>query len=228
MVELVEPPHIVDRPRAATIGIRVVTPFRGMLAVRDGLMREIRSWSDDHRVDLGPLFMRLHVVDMAGDMDIEVGAVADVPPLPDGRIRRGELQPAAMRRSPMSITPYAPTAIFSSGQTPRALLLTGAPRPPATLSPAVTSDSERRTAGETQNAMARSVELQTRRLSGPGGTQGIGRSRQPRSLKSPTVVGETRVVIILEICTPQSASGAVAWPPQASLKRRRDFRPAAQ
>ena len=63
----------------------------GMLAVRDGLMREIRSWSDDHRVDLGPLFMRLHVVDMAGDMDIEVGAVADVPPLPDGRIRRGEL-----------------------------------------------------------------------------------------------------------------------------------------
>jgi hypothetical protein len=91
MVELVEPPHIVDRPRAATIGIRVVTPFRGMLAVRDGLMREIRSWSDDHRVDLGPLFMRLHVVDMAGDMDIEVGAVADVPPLPDGRIRRGEL-----------------------------------------------------------------------------------------------------------------------------------------
>ena len=88
MVELIEPPHIVDRPRVATIGIRLVTPFRGMLAVRDGLMQEIRSWSDTHRVDLGPLFMRLHVVDMAGDMDIEVGAVADVPPLPDGRIRR--------------------------------------------------------------------------------------------------------------------------------------------
>jgi hypothetical protein len=91
MVELVEPPHVVDKPRAATIGVRVVTPFLGMLAVRDGLMQEIRSWSDDHRVDLGPLFMRLHVVDMAGDMDMEVGAFADVPPLPDGRIRRGEL-----------------------------------------------------------------------------------------------------------------------------------------
>lgn len=91
MVELVEPPHIVDRPRAATIGIRAVTPFRGMLAVRDGLMKEIRSWSDDHRVKLGPLFMRLHVVDMAGDMDIEVGAFAAVAPLPVGRIRRGEL-----------------------------------------------------------------------------------------------------------------------------------------
>jgi hypothetical protein len=30
-VELIESPHIVHRPRAATLGIRVVTPFRGML-----------------------------------------------------------------------------------------------------------------------------------------------------------------------------------------------------
>jgi hypothetical protein len=47
-MELIEPPHIVHRPRAVTVGIRVVTPFRGMLAIRDGLMREIRSWLDHH------------------------------------------------------------------------------------------------------------------------------------------------------------------------------------
>jgi effector-binding domain-containing protein len=35
--------------------------------------------------------MRLHVVDMAGDMDIEVGAIADVTPPGDSRVRRGEL-----------------------------------------------------------------------------------------------------------------------------------------
>ena len=90
-MELIEPPHIVHRPRAATLGIRVVTPFRGMLAVRDGFIQEIRSWLDNHHVDAGPLFMRLHVVDMAGDMDIEVGAIADVTPPGDSRVRRGEL-----------------------------------------------------------------------------------------------------------------------------------------
>ena len=90
-MELIEPPHVVYRPRAATNSIRVVTPFRGMLAVRDGLMREIRSWLDDHHVDAGPLFMRLHVVDMAGDMDLEVGAIADFTPPRDSRVRSGEL-----------------------------------------------------------------------------------------------------------------------------------------
>jgi hypothetical protein len=90
-VELIEPPHVERRPRAATLGIRVVTPFRGMLAVRDGLMREVRSWLDDHHVDAGPLFMRLYVVDMAGDMDLEVGAIADAAPPHDSRVRRGEL-----------------------------------------------------------------------------------------------------------------------------------------
>ena len=89
-MELIEPPHIVHRPCAVTVGIRVVTPFRGMLAVRDALMREIRSWLDHHQVDSGPLFMRLHVVDMAGDMDLEVGAIADGDPR-DSRLRRGEL-----------------------------------------------------------------------------------------------------------------------------------------
>jgi hypothetical protein len=90
-MELIEPQHIVHRPRAATFGIRVVTPFRGMLAVRDGLFREIRSWLDDRHVDAGVLFMRLHVVDMDGDMDLEVGAFADATAPRDSRVRRGEM-----------------------------------------------------------------------------------------------------------------------------------------
>ena len=86
-MELIEPPQIVHRPRAATLGVRVVTPFRGMLKVRDGLIREIRSWLANHHIDAGPLFMRFFV----GDMDLEVGAIADVTPPGDSRVRRGEL-----------------------------------------------------------------------------------------------------------------------------------------
>jgi hypothetical protein len=90
-VELIEPPRVVDRPLVATVGLRVVTPFRGMLSVRDGLMRELRSWLDHHQVESGPLFMRFHVVDMVGDMEIEVGAIADAKPPRESPIRRGEM-----------------------------------------------------------------------------------------------------------------------------------------
>jgi effector-binding domain-containing protein len=56
------------------LGIRVVTPFRGMLKVRDELLREVRAWieeSDAEQIAHG--FLRLHVIDMNGPMDIEAG-----------------------------------------------------------------------------------------------------------------------------------------------------------
>lgn len=90
-VELIEAPHVVYRSSATTVGIRVVTPFRGMLSVRDNMIRELRSWLDQHDADAGPLFLRFYVVDMKGDMDLEVGAVSSKAPPVESRIRRGEL-----------------------------------------------------------------------------------------------------------------------------------------
>ncbi|WP_433366194.1 GyrI-like domain-containing protein [Actinoplanes sp. CA-142083] len=85
-MEIFEGPSAVDRPERHYAGIRVVTPFRGMFAVRDELMSELHA-----RYDSGLTFFRLHVIDMDGPMDIEVGVVTDSPPEPDGRIRPGVL-----------------------------------------------------------------------------------------------------------------------------------------
>ena len=82
---------MVARPERATAGIRMVTPFRGMFAVRDTLMAELFDRLDKTGVDYGPIFFRLHVVDMAGDMDIEVGAVTAEPIAGDDRMRPGVL-----------------------------------------------------------------------------------------------------------------------------------------
>ena len=75
-VEIVDGPKIVTKPEIHYVGIRVITPFRGMLAVRDRLMNEL--FERDLPI-AGPVFHRLHVIDMNGPMDMEVGAVVDEP-----------------------------------------------------------------------------------------------------------------------------------------------------
>jgi len=90
-MEILEGPAAVTRPERATAGIRTVTPFRGMFAVRDKLMAELYDRLDRTGVGYGPVFFRLHVVDMDGDMDIEVGAVTDKPITGDDLVRPGVL-----------------------------------------------------------------------------------------------------------------------------------------
>ncbi|WP_250008641.1 GyrI-like domain-containing protein [Actinoplanes sp. M2I2] len=86
-MEILEGPVVAGRPERPTAGIRVVTPFRGMFAVRDKLMEELHTWLDARELTYGPTFFRLHVVDMEADMDVEVGAVLDEPAPGDDRVK---------------------------------------------------------------------------------------------------------------------------------------------
>jgi effector-binding domain-containing protein len=90
-VEIIEGPSIVAKPIRCCAGIRTVTPFRGMFAVRDKLMDELYDWLDERSLGFRYTFFRLHTVDMAGSMDVEVGVVTDEPVEGDGRISSGVL-----------------------------------------------------------------------------------------------------------------------------------------
>jgi len=86
-MELLAGPSVEAIPDIPTVGIRVRTPFRGMLAKRDELLAELIAWLDQHSIsDHGQFFLRLNVVDMEGIMDIEVGVTAVVHP-GDERVR---------------------------------------------------------------------------------------------------------------------------------------------
>ncbi len=80
-MEIIDGPKIVSRPDVHYVGIRVITPFKGMLAVRDELMSELY---ERNLPITGPTFHRLDVIDMNGPMDMEVGAVLDEPWQGDG------------------------------------------------------------------------------------------------------------------------------------------------
>ena len=91
-MEIVEGPAVEARPEIPYVGIRVVTPFRGMLGVRDELLAQVQDWVARSALEVeGYGFLRLNVIDMQGDMDIEVGLVTRERTDVEGRVRSGVL-----------------------------------------------------------------------------------------------------------------------------------------
>ena len=75
-MEVVRAARVESRPEVPYLGTRCLTPFRGMLRVRDELLAELGSWvAQSGVVVVGYGFLRLHTVDMSGSMEIEVGLV---------------------------------------------------------------------------------------------------------------------------------------------------------
>jgi effector-binding domain-containing protein len=78
-MEIVSGPSVVTHADRHGLGIRTITPFRGMFAVRDALMASLFSWFDERSLPVGTVYFRLHVIDMDGPMDIEVGILLPRP-----------------------------------------------------------------------------------------------------------------------------------------------------
>jgi len=85
-------PKIDERPEQQYMGIRTQTPFKGMFSVVTKLFKEINGWTKKQGIEpAGPPFLRYHVIDMEGDMDIEVGIPVKKPMSGDGRVCPGVL-----------------------------------------------------------------------------------------------------------------------------------------
>jgi hypothetical protein len=106
-MEIVESPTVEDRPAIPYVGIRVVTPFRGMLAVRDRLLTEARAGIQETEIEtVGYGFLRLHVIDMNGPMDLEAGYFTAGPAhIAHPRLRSGSM--AAGRYATMKYQDHA-------------------------------------------------------------------------------------------------------------------------
>ena len=97
MTNLQFPPEIgapgIDRRAARQyVGLRVITPFEGMFAHTDKLFKELRQWVNAHGfAEQGPYFLRYHVIDMKGLMDVEAGFVVKSQQTGDGRVKGGVL-----------------------------------------------------------------------------------------------------------------------------------------
>lgn len=64
-------PKIDKRPKITYMGIRAITPFKGMSKVIGRIADELNDWVEQNKVKTsGPPFLRFHVIDMRGYMDI--------------------------------------------------------------------------------------------------------------------------------------------------------------
>jgi len=92
-MEIVEPATVEERPAIPYVGIRVITPFRGMLSTRDQLLAEARGVIAEAGIEtVGHGFLRLNVIDMEGPMDMEAGYFTAGPV----RIDHPRLRPGSM------------------------------------------------------------------------------------------------------------------------------------
>jgi effector-binding domain-containing protein len=83
---------IDKRPTRQYVGFRIITPFEGMFAQTDKLFKELRQWVNARGLaDQGPYFLRYHVIDMKGLMDVEAGFVLTSPQAGDERVKSGAL-----------------------------------------------------------------------------------------------------------------------------------------
>ena len=85
-------PGIDHRTAKYYVGLRIITPFEGMFAQTDKLFKELRQWVNAQDVaDQDPYFLRYHVIDMKGLMDVEAGFVVPTQQMRDERVTSGVL-----------------------------------------------------------------------------------------------------------------------------------------
>lgn len=64
-------PKIDKRPKQVYMGIRTIAPFKGMSKVISRIADELNAWVNENNIKAsGPPFLRYHVIDMRGSMDI--------------------------------------------------------------------------------------------------------------------------------------------------------------
>jgi len=85
-------PKIDTRPKQTYMGIRTITPFKGMSRRIAQLSDEMNAWMTEHNLKpSGPPFLRYHVIDMRGFMDIEYAFPVRKALPDDGEVKAGVL-----------------------------------------------------------------------------------------------------------------------------------------
>lgn len=85
-------PKIDTRPKQIYMGLRTIAPFKGMSKVISNIADELNAWIEENKIKTaGPPFLRYHVIDMRGFMDIEFCVPVRKSPPDDGNVKAGVL-----------------------------------------------------------------------------------------------------------------------------------------
>jgi len=92
-------PKIEKRPKITYMGIRTIAPFKGMSKEIGRIANELNKWVAENKIKTaGPPFLRYHVIDMRGFMDIAF-CVPVKKILPDNGNVKADVIPAGLYAS---------------------------------------------------------------------------------------------------------------------------------
>lgn len=85
-------PKIDTRSKQVYMGIRTIAPFKGMSKEVDKIRQQLNAWITVHNIKaIGAPFLRYHVIDMRGGMDISYAVLVDKAVPDEGDIKADEL-----------------------------------------------------------------------------------------------------------------------------------------
>jgi effector-binding domain-containing protein len=85
-------PKIDQRPKITYMGIRTIAPFKGMSRVIGKIADQLNTWVDEKGIETtGVPFLRFHVIDMRGFMDISFCVPVRKALPDDGQIKADEI-----------------------------------------------------------------------------------------------------------------------------------------
>jgi effector-binding domain-containing protein len=83
-------PKLEDRPEQHYVGIRTQVPISKLNKIIPQFLDELFAWVGKHGMEpAGPPFIRYHVINMAGNMDVELGIPVANAVQGDGRVAPG-------------------------------------------------------------------------------------------------------------------------------------------
>ncbi len=86
-MDIIRAPQIDNRPEQPYMGIRIISPFKGMSQAIDKMSKEMNAWVKTQGITpAGPPFLRFHVIDMRGKMEITYGIPVSAALAGDGRV----------------------------------------------------------------------------------------------------------------------------------------------
>ena len=87
---MITKPKLEDRPEQRYVGIRTQVPMSQFKKIIPQFLDELFAWLGKQEVDpAGAPFMRYHVINMAGNMDVELGVPVATVVRGDGRVAPG-------------------------------------------------------------------------------------------------------------------------------------------
>ena len=97
---MITKPKLKDRDAQQYVGIRTQVPLKALKKVIPNLLGEVFGWLEKQgAAPVGAPFIRYHVINMAGNMDVELGVPVASAVQGDDRVSLAPSRQDAMRRS---------------------------------------------------------------------------------------------------------------------------------